>query len=159
MRKKHQPKLLRSTSPKRMLPKLTTEMKSLPLLKLSGEDFVFQRVRDLIRAFYHGVKEHMEFGARSLSALWLHVIPGKMEPDRGIRKVLDDGLRGDPLPFIIAVVIVAFQRQTVGAQEVLLGAITALVRHRNIIMVNGPPERLLVSGDDLMRVVAVPLVA
>ena len=86
--------------------------------------------------------EYMELGARSLSVLGLHVITAVMDGDEHIRQDLCEVLGRDPVGGILGVCVVAFQRETVGLDEVLIAPAAILVLGADII----PADSLLQRG-------------
>ena len=101
----------------------------------------------------------MEPGPGALALLGQVVVTAEVEADRDVREQAENLLRGNPLLRVLAVPVITIQRQAVGANEVLVGTIALGVFNRHIILAHGLPERFLVSGADLVRIKAVPLVA
>ena len=101
----------------------------------------------------------MEPGPGALALLGQVVVTAEVEADRDVREQAENLLRGNPLLRVLAVPVITIQRQAVGANEVLVGTIALGVFNRHIILAHGLPERFLISGADLVRIKAVPLVA
>ena len=105
------------------------------------------------------LEKAVEPGPGAFALLGQIVMAAEMEADRHVRQHLHDDFRCCPEFGIVAVIIVAVQRQTVGAHKVVPGAVPALVLHRHIVLPDGPPERFLISDGNRMGVLAVLLIS
>ena len=118
-------------------------------IRKEGVDQLFQiAVLRRIRQSVNG-KQHMEFRSRFLAVFHLHVVAAVVNRKGHARKCGGNIGGIDPFLRIIAVVVVAVDRETIRSEEIVIIAVVASVlRH-------GLQQRVFIVHRDLMRVDAV----
>ena len=124
-------------------------------IRKEGVDQLFQiAVLRRIRQSVNG-KQHMEFRSRFLAVFHLHMVAAVVNR-KGHAGKCGGNIGGiDPVLRIIAVVVVAVDRETIRSEEIIVVAVAASVFGADIVVRHGLQQRVFIGHRDLMRVDAV----
>ena len=100
-------------------------------------------------------KQHMELGARSLAALFLHAVAAEMNSKGDIRERPAHIFRGDPIFRVFRMIIVTIHAQAGCGQEVGIGAVSFLIGHAYIVAAHDLTQDDYIRDNCFMRVAAI----